>query len=102
MSRSRGEAGQALPLVIVVSTVLTVLLVGALVGLGVEARLRGRAQAVADLVALAAVAHPDDGSAELVARRNGAELTWRTWDPDGAVTVVIDLGGRRAVAAAAR
>ena len=93
----RSERGQAAPLLAV--TILVVGLVTvALVDLASELAGRGRAQAVADLTALAGTA--GRAPADLVAARNGAAVVRWSEGPDSTVTVVVELDGRRAVAAA--
>lgn len=99
MIRRRGDGGQSTVLVMAVIAVV-VAVCGALVELGSELVVRGRAQAVADLAALAATW--GDDRAGTVARRNGAVLVSAS-SPDGARTeVVVDLDGHRAVAVAER
>lgn len=98
MSRARGDGGQSSLLAIAVVLVVAAVC-GALVELGAELTVRGRAQAVADLVALAATWGEEP--AEQVARRNGAELVSLVTSGDRAEATV-ELDGRRAVAAATR
>lgn len=85
---------------LVLALVLLIGAVGAaIVGLSLETAARGRVQSVADLTALAAT-HGTDDAGE-VARRNGGRLLDVERDDD-VTTVVVELRGRRAVAAAQR
>jgi len=68
--------------------------------LGGAVTLRARADAVADLTALAAVQAGREGAAE-VARSSGAELREYQDRSDGAVSATVQLGAVRARAAAA-
>lgn len=92
------ERGQASVLAIGV-IVLIAAVGGALVGLAAELVARGRAQAVADLTALAATW--GDDRATTVAGRNGATVL--SIDHAGSRSqVVVEVAGRRATAAAER
>jgi outer membrane lipoprotein SlyB len=98
-NRRRGDPGQAVPLVLGVLAVATVLLL-ALVPLGRATIDRGRAVAAADAAALAGAAEGEAAARELAAR-NGAELVaWRSLGPD--VWVVVVAGDARAEARARR
>lgn len=99
MSRRADESGQAAPLLVVVMLVVGLMISG-LIALGSELRLRGRAQAVADVSALAAA--DDPARVDRVAASNEATVVSVATAPGGVVTVVVDLHGRRAVAAASR
>ena len=92
------ERGQST--VLMVGVVAVVVAIGAaLVGLGAEGVAQGRAQAVADLVALAATARRGRRPLDRESQR-------RTWVSstaiDNGVRVTIRLNGREAVAAAER
>jgi len=97
VTRRRGVAGQATPLLLVVIALASVASL-AFVELGSEGVQRGRLQAVADVTALAA-AH-DVAAAADVAAANSATVVSVHEDADGVVTVVVERGDRRAVAAA--
>lgn len=96
--RACPERGQSS--LLAVAVIVVVLAIGsALTGLAWELVVRGRAQAIADLTALAATW--GDEHAGDVAGRNGASVV--SLDHDGARSeVVIDVAGRRATAAADR
>jgi hypothetical protein len=96
---ARGERGSALLTGVVVLAVVAVCLLG-LARVGTAAVQRARADAVADLTALAAVSAGATGAAR-VATASGAELVEHHPQPDGSVRVAIQLGAARASAAAA-
>lgn len=77
---------------LICSTAAAAVLHGAFDGLA-----RGRAQGVADLVALASV--HDRDAARRVAQRNGASIESIEWS-SGRSTVIVRVGERRAVASA--
>ena len=94
--RRAPERGHATVFMIAVVTVALTIVV-ALVQLGVQARSTGRAQAVADLAALAAVRDP--GFALAIARANGGRV--RSIGQHGEqVTVVVSVGRAEAEATA--
>lgn len=98
-ARRRGSAGQSSVLLLAVLFVLAAV-VAALVGLGAESVHRGRVQAIADLTALAATHGESEGRS--IAGANGAAIVALSEGSEGAVTVTIERGGRRAVASATR
>lgn len=98
-SRFRGEAGQAVPLVLAVIALAVVVLL-ALAPLARGAAQRAQARAAADAAALAGAAEGEQAARE-VAEANGATLTdWRAAGTD--VWVAVELGDARAVAKARR
>lgn len=99
MSRARPEEGAATVLVAALLGVTALLTagVGRLGGAAVE---RSRADAVADLVALAAVSGQGH-DAYRVAERTGAHVVRLTVEPTGRAVVVVRVGSATAVAAAA-
>lgn len=99
MTQRADESGQAAPLLVVVMMV-GALVISGLIALGTELRMRGRAQAIADVTALAAAADPT--AAATVAASNHASVVSIEPHAGGVVTVIVDLHGRHAVAAAAR
>jgi hypothetical protein len=92
------ERGQSSLLVVAILTVVAAI-GAAIFGLGLEAVGRARAQAVADLTALAATHGDAEGGA--IATANGAAHVVSRHEGD-AVTVVVDVAGRRAIATADR
>src|SRR5687767_15179282 len=98
-SRSRGEAGQAVPLGLAV-VVLVVVVLLALTPLAEGAAQRAQARAAADAAALAGAAEGEQAARE-VASANGATLVdWRAAGPG--VWVAVTLGDARAGAKARR
>ena len=95
MVTTRDERGSAPLLVMVVVGLLTVLLAW-LVEAGNEVADRARGQAVADLVALAAVTGGEEAARE-VAGANGARLEWLVATGSG-VAVGVRLGPATATA----
>lgn len=97
--RSRGEHGQAMPLVLAM-VVLAMVVLLALVPLARGAAERAQARTAADAAALAG-ALDGEAAARAVAASNGAELVaWRSAGVD--VWVEVTLGEARAVAKARR
>ncbi len=92
-----GERGSAVPLAVGLIG-LVLLLILALGELGQIAVTRAKAQAAADVAALAAVYEGRDGAADL-ARRNGGTLVGYD-DSDGRVAVRVRVGRVEAVATA--
>ncbi|MSX00260.1 MAG: hypothetical protein F2809_04890 [Actinobacteria bacterium] len=92
------ERGAVVPTMLVICCLSAVCVVG-LVHIGEAAVQRARADAVADVVALAAVGHGDDG-AEKVSRAAGAELLNLRRVGPTAVQVSVMLNGARSSAAA--
>lgn len=94
------DRGQAVVLVIIVAAVLFVAVLSAAATMGRHAIERGRAQSVADAVALAAVIG-GDSAARQVASANGAAILSLVFDQrDDAVSVVVRVGDATAVARA--
>lgn len=92
-----GQRGSAVPLAVgLIGLVLLLFL--ALGELGQIAVTRAKAQAAADVAALAGVAEGRDGAADL-ARRNGGALVGYD-DSDGRVVVLVRVGAVEAVATA--
>jgi len=86
----RGERGQTLGIWVLVIGLVSLMLIG-LAHETATAHTHARVQAVADLVALAAV--HDTAAAEAVARRAGARVTDIVARDDGIVTVTVELDG---------
>jgi hypothetical protein len=99
MARRFEDRGQAVPAVALVVVVLVIAMLG-VARIGGAAAARARARTAADASALAAVVD-DDAAAWSVAERNGATLL-RLTRSDGAVEVVVEVDGTRAVARARR
>ena len=94
----RSERGSVLPMMLVICCLSTVCIVG-LVHIGEAAVNCARADAVADVVALAAVGHGSDG-AEQVSQASGSSLLSVRQFGATAVQVEVMLSGVRSTAAA--
>jgi hypothetical protein len=97
--RARGERGAATLLVLPAALALCAVLLGATARLGAAATVRARADAVADLVALAAVTGDRVGAEEVATANGGRLLELREDGPDR--TASVDVGGVRGSATAA-
>ena len=96
--RSNGtDRGQAVALLLIVVAMAALAVVGT-AQLSVRVIDRGRAQTAADAAALAAVAGGRTAAGRLAAD-NGARLVSFA-EADGAITVVVDVGGQQATARA--
>ena len=98
-ARSRGEGGQAMPLMLAV-VVLAVVVLLALTPLAEGAAQRAQARAAADAAALAGAAEGEAAAREVAAANGATLIEWRAAGTD--VWVAVSFEDARAVAKARR